>query len=365
MTSARPFVLAITTGEPAGVGPELTVQALVQYLTPSTPPVSDPQLDQCQFAVLGDATLLASRAQAVGLGDAWQALLAQGHVQVEHHPLAVPAVPGQLDAANGPYVLALLDAAIDGAMAGTFDAIVTAPLQKSTINDSGVAFTGHTEYLAERTHTPRVVMMLAGGGLRVALATTHLPLAQVPGAIRRDDLLQTLVILNQDLMRHFGLTRPRILVTGLNPHAGESGYLGREEIDVITPALDDARAVGIDARGPYPADTLFQPRHLDGADAVLAMYHDQGLPVLKYASFGAGVNITLGLPIIRTSVDHGTALDLAGTGRAESGSLLEALRTAATMAANAATHAQLSAGTANDASAAPRAPTGAVTPPRS
>lgn len=365
MTSARPFVLAITTGEPAGVGPELTVQALVQCLTPSVPPASDPQLDHCQFAVLGDAALLAARAQAVGLGDAWQTLLTQGRVRIEHHSLAVPAVPGQLDAANGPYVLALLDAAIDGAMAGTFDAIVTAPLQKSTINDSGVAFTGHTEYLAERTHTPRVVMMLAGGGLRVALATTHLPLAQVPGAIRRDDLLQTLVILNQDLMRHFGLTRPRILVTGLNPHAGESGYLGREEIDVITPALDDARAVGIDARGPYPADTLFQPRHLDGADAVLAMYHDQGLPVLKYASFGAGVNITLGLPIIRTSVDHGTALDLAGTGRAESGSLLEALRTAAAMAANAATHAQLSAGTANDASAAPTAPTGTVTPPRS
>lgn len=344
MTSARPFVLAITTGEPAGVGPELTVQALVQCLTPSAPSATDP-LEHCQFAVLGDAALLAARAQAVGLGDAWQALLLQGCVRVEHHSLAVPAVAGQLNAANGPYVWALLDAAIDGAVAGTFDAIVTAPLQKSTINDSGVAFTGHTEYLAERTHTPRVVMMLAGGGLRVALATTHLPLAQVPGAIRRDDLLETLVILNQDLMRHFGVTRPRILVTGLNPHAGESGYLGREEIDVITPALDDAHAAGIDARGPYPADTLFQPRHLDGADAVLAMYHDQGLPVLKYASFGAGVNITLGLPIIRTSVDHGTALDLAGTGRAESGSLLEALRTAATMAANAATHAQLRVGT--------------------
>ncbi|MBN9113843.1 MAG: 4-hydroxythreonine-4-phosphate dehydrogenase PdxA, partial [Pandoraea sp.] len=180
----------------------------------------------------------------------------------------------------------------------------------------------------------------------------HLPLAQVPGAIRHDDLLQTLIILNQDLMRHFGVTRPRILVTGLNPHAGESGYLGREEIDVITPALDDARAAGIDARGPYPADTLFQPRHLEGADAVLAMYHDQGLPVLKYASFGAGVNITLGLPIIRTSVDHGTALDLAGTGQAESGSLLEALRTAATMAANAATHASLTAGASGDPHAA-------------
>ncbi|WP_353193859.1 4-hydroxythreonine-4-phosphate dehydrogenase PdxA [Pandoraea pnomenusa] len=356
MTSDRPFVLAITTGEPAGVGPELTVQALVKCLTVAEGLLSggsaDPLLAKCQFAVLGDASLLASRAQSVGLGDAWQTLLAGSQVRVVHHPLAVVAQPGQLDAANGRYVLDLLDDAIDGALAGQYDAIVTAPLQKSTINDCGVAFTGHTEYLAERTGTPRVVMMLAGGGLRVALATTHLPLAQVPGAIRRDELLETLVILNHDLMRHFGVTRPRILVTGLNPHAGESGYLGREEIDVITPALDDARAVGIDARGPYPADTLFQPRHLEGADAVLAMYHDQGLPVLKYASFGAGVNITLGLPIIRTSVDHGTALDLAGTGRAESGSLLEALRTAATMAANAATHAQLTAGATGDPDAA-------------
>ncbi|VVE18696.1 4-hydroxythreonine-4-phosphate dehydrogenase [Pandoraea communis] len=355
MTPDRSFVLAITTGEPAGVGPELTVQALVKCLSTAQEtagPAVDTTLSRCQFAVLGDASLLAARAQAVGLGDAWQGLLASTRVRVVHHPLAVAAQPGQLDAANGRYVLALLDDAIDGALAGTYDAIVTAPLQKSTINDCGVAFTGHTEYLAERTGTPRVVMMLAGGGLRVALATTHLPLAQVPGAIRRDDLLQTLVILNHDLMRHFGLTRPRILVTGLNPHAGESGYLGREEIDVITPALDDARAAGIDARGPYPADTLFQPRHLEGADAVLAMYHDQGLPVLKYASFGAGVNITLGLPIIRTSVDHGTALDLAGTGQAESGSLLEALRTAAIMAANAATHAPSTAGTTGGPDAA-------------
>jgi 4-hydroxythreonine-4-phosphate dehydrogenase len=342
MTSDRSFVLAITTGEPAGVGPELTVQALVKCLA-SPDVTAAASLDRCRFAVLGDASLLAARAQAIGLGDAWQDLLVGGRVRVVHHPLAVASQPGRLDAANGRYVLALLDDAIDGTLAGAYDAIVTAPLQKSTINDCGVAFTGHTEYLAERTGAPRVVMMLAGGGLRVALATTHLPLAQVPGAIHRDELLETLVILNQDLMRHFGVTRPRILVTGLNPHAGESGYLGREEIDVITPALADACAAGIDAHGPYPADTLFQPRHLEGADAVLAMYHDQGLPVLKYASFGAGVNITLGLPIIRTSVDHGTALDLAGTGQAESGSLLEALRTAATMAANAATHAQSTA----------------------
>lgn len=346
MNSVRPLVLAITTGEPAGVGPELTVQALARLFDPSA--VSSPDttaanalLETCVFHVLGDRTLLSARAHDVGLADVWQHLQDSGRVRVGHHPVAAPVVPGTLEAANGPYVLALLDDAIDGGMAGQYDAIITAPLQKSTINDSGVAFTGHTEYLAERTGTARVVMMLAGGGLRVALATTHLPLAKVPAAIERSELLRTLIIVNQDLMRHFGVTHPRILVTGLNPHAGESGYLGREEIDVISPALADANAAGIDARGPYPADTLFQPRHLEGADCVLAMYHDQGLPVLKYASFGAGVNITLGLPIVRTSVDHGTALDLAGTGRAESGSLLEALRTAATMAANARQHAAM------------------------
>ncbi|EMN1931916.1 4-hydroxythreonine-4-phosphate dehydrogenase PdxA, partial [Burkholderia ambifaria] len=258
-----------------------------------------------------------------------------GPVSVEHHPLAAPAQAGKLDAANGRYVLGLLDAAIDGALAGRFDAIVTAPLQKSTINDAGVPFTGHTEYLAERTHTPRVVMMLAGTGerpLRVALATTHLPLKDVSAALTIDGLVDTLAIIDRDLRRDFGLAAPRILVTGLNPHAGENGYLGREEIDVISPALARAQAQGIDACGPYPADTLFQPRHLEGADCVLAMFHDQGLPVLKYATFGEGINVTLGLPIIRTSVDHGTALDLAGTGRADPGSMVAALDTAVAMA---------------------------------
>jgi 4-hydroxythreonine-4-phosphate dehydrogenase len=256
-------------------------------------------------------------------------------IEFRHLPLAAPSVAGKLDAANGRYVLSLLDAAIDGALAGDFDAMVTAPLQKSTINDAGVPFTGHTEYLAERTRTAHVVMMLAGTGerpLRVALATTHLPLKDVPAALTVDGIADSLAIIDHDLRAHFGLAAPRILVTGLNPHAGENGYLGREEIDVISPALARAQQAGIDARGPYPADTLFQPRYLHDADCVLAMYHDQGLPVLKFATFGEGINVTLGLPIIRTSVDHGTALDLAGTGRADCGSLIAAIDTAITMA---------------------------------
>jgi 4-hydroxythreonine-4-phosphate dehydrogenase len=327
-----PLRIAITTGEPAGVGPELTAMALAGAAA---------HWPDASFTVFGDATLLAERACAVGVE--WASLVADAapdrvaSVSVEHRPLAKPAVAGRLDAANGPYVLRLLDDAIDGALAGTFDAIVTAPLQKSTINDAGVPFTGHTEYLAERTNTPRVVMMLAGTGvrpLRVALATTHLPLKDVPGALTIDGLVETLAIIERDLRRDFGLPVPRILVTGLNPHAGESGYLGREEIDVIAPALAIAAQRGIDARGPYPADTLFQPRYLDQADCVLAMFHDQGLPVLKYATFGEGINVTLGLPIIRTSVDHGTALDLAGTGRADAGSLIAAIDTAVTMARN-------------------------------
>ncbi|CAB3750875.1 4-hydroxythreonine-4-phosphate dehydrogenase PdxA [Paraburkholderia solisilvae] len=322
-SSSAALQIAITTGEPAGVGPELTAQALA---------AAGAHWPDARFTVLGDAALLADRAQAVGVD--WHAL--QGRrITVEHHPLGVPSQPGKLDAANGRYVLALLDAAIDGALAGRFDAIVTAPLQKSMINDAGVPFTGHTEYLAGRTHTPHVVMMLAGTGqrpLRVALATTHLPLKDVAAALSVAGIVDTLRIIDHDLRRHFGLPAPRILVTGLNPHAGENGYLGREEIDVIAPALKQANAQGIDARGPYPADTLFQPRYLTEADCVLAMFHDQGLPVLKYATFGEGINVTLGLPIIRTSVDHGTALDLAGTGRADAGSLVAAIDAAVSMA---------------------------------
>ncbi|MEA3119145.1 MAG: 4-hydroxythreonine-4-phosphate dehydrogenase [Paraburkholderia sp.] len=328
--------IAITTGEPAGVGPELTAMALAGAAA---------HWPDAQFTVFGDAALLAARAQSVGVD--WAALVGalgavgatagNARVRVAHRPLSVAATAGRLDAANGRYVLRLLDDAIDGALAGTLDAIVTAPLQKSTINDAGVPFTGHTEYLAERSGTARVVMMLAGTGvrpLRVALATTHLPLKDVPAALTIDSLVETLTIIDHDLRRDFGLPVPRILVTGLNPHAGENGYLGREEIDVISPALTLAVKRGIDARGPYPADTLFQPRYLDQADCVLAMYHDQGLPVLKYATFGEGVNVTLGLPIIRTSVDHGTALDLAGTGRADGSSLIAAIDTAVSMARN-------------------------------
>jgi 4-hydroxythreonine-4-phosphate dehydrogenase len=331
--------IAITTGEPAGVGPELTAMALAGAAT---------HWPDAQFTVFGDAALLEARAQVVGVD--WAALVGavgavgkvgaaagDARVRVAHRPLSVAAVAGRLDAANGRYVLSLLDDAIDGALAGALDAIVTAPLQKSTINDAGVPFTGHTEYLAERSGTARVVMMLAGTGvrpLRVALATTHLPLKDVPAALTIDGLVQTLTIIDHDLRRDFGLPVPRILVTGLNPHAGENGYLGREEIDVISPALALAVKRGIDARGPYPADTLFQPRYLDQTDCVLAMFHDQGLPVLKYATFGEGVNVTLGLPIIRTSVDHGTALDLAGTGRADASSLIAAIDTAVSMARN-------------------------------
>ncbi|MEX3830667.1 4-hydroxythreonine-4-phosphate dehydrogenase PdxA [Paraburkholderia sp. BR14263] len=321
---AGPIRIAITTGEPAGVGPELTAAALAG---------ASAHWPDAQFVVLGDSALLEARAQAASVD--WAAVLANQPVQVEHVALATPAKPGKLDAANGRYVLALLDRAIDGALAGEFDAIVTAPLQKSTINDAGVPFTGHTEYLAERTHTPRVVMMLAGTGarpLRVALATTHLPLKDVSAALTVEGLVETLSIIDHVLRHHFGVPLPRILVTGLNPHAGENGYLGREEIDTISPALAAAAAQGIDARGPYPADTLFQPRYLKDADCVLAMFHDQGLPVLKYATFGEGINVTLGLPIVRTSVDHGTALDLAGTGRADAGSLIAALDTAVSMA---------------------------------
>ncbi|MBB3255225.1 4-hydroxythreonine-4-phosphate dehydrogenase [Paraburkholderia bannensis] len=320
----RPIRIAITTGEPAGVGPELTLAALAG---------ASAHWPDAEFVVLGDRALLEARAGAVGVD--LTALQTPQKVSIEHLALAAPARAGKLDAANGPYVLALLDRAIDGAVAQEFDAIVTAPLQKSTINDAGVPFTGHTEYLAERTHTPRVVMMLAGTGarpLRVALATTHLPLKDVCAAITVDGLLETLRIVNRDLRQHFGVPTPRILVTGLNPHAGENGYLGREEIDTISPALAKAAAEGIDARGPYPADTLFQPRYLNEADCVLAMFHDQGLPVLKYATFGEGINVTLGLPIVRTSVDHGTALDLAGTGRADAGSLIAAIDTAVSMA---------------------------------
>jgi 4-hydroxythreonine-4-phosphate dehydrogenase len=321
-------IIAVTSGEPAGIGPELCLR-LAGYRGDGRP------------VVLGDRHLLAARAAALGLKlhlqefDADKAV-ARDALEILHLPLAVPAVAGQLNAANACYVLALLDRAVAGCQSGEFAAMTTAPLHKGVINEAGIPFTGHTEYLAEKTATPRVVMMLAGatpaGPLRVALATTHLPLKDVPAAINAELLEQTLLILDADLRRKYGLSTPRILVTGLNPHAGEGGYLGREEIDVIIPVLARLRTRGLCLSGPHPADTLFTPPLLAQGDAVLAMYHDQGLAPLKYATFGHGINVTLGLPIIRTSVDHGTALDLAGSGRADPGSLLEALDEAARMA---------------------------------
>jgi 4-hydroxythreonine-4-phosphate dehydrogenase len=267
-------------------------------------------------------------ARLVAVGD--RALL-PGFPEVEHVPLARARVPGRLDPANSRYVLALLERAVSGCLAGEYDAMVTAPVQKSVINDAGIAFTGHTEFLAEKARAAHVVMMLVGGGLRVALATTHLPLAEVPKAVTVDLLVKTLHVLDHDLRHRFRIPRPRILVAGLNPHSGESGHLGTEDLQIIAPAI---RESGVDATGPIPADTLFVPERLKHADAVLAMYHDQGLPVLKYASFGRGVNVTLGLPFVRTSVDHGTALDLAGTGKADPGSLIEAVRLAIELASS-------------------------------
>ena len=308
--------IAITTGEPAGIGPEISALALREAF-------------DAEITLIGDETLLAARARTVGVP--WPA-----RAQVRHVPLAVRARTGHLDVRNAPYVLATLDHAIDGALAGAYDAVVTAPVQKSVINDAGIPFTGHTEYLATRSHAPQVVMMLAGdtphGALRVALATTHLPLARVPQALTDDGLFAVMRVLVHDLTDHFGIARPRIAVTGLNPHAGEGGHLGREEIEVIAPAIARMREAGAVVDGPLPADTLFVPSIVQRYDAVLAMFHDQGLPVLKYATFGHGINITLGLPFIRTSVDHGTALDLAGSGRADAGSLRAALALAIELA---------------------------------
>ncbi|OIR04598.1 4-hydroxythreonine-4-phosphate dehydrogenase [mine drainage metagenome] len=257
-----------------------------------------------------------------------------GSLTVLHQSISQPAIAGNLDVHNSQYVLRTLKTAALGCVGHTFDAMVTAPVHKGIINDAGIAFSGHTEFLAELTNTVQVVMMLVGGGMRVALATTHLALKDIPAAITRSSLETTIRILHHDLVTKFGIQNPRILVSGLNPHAGEDGYLGREEIDVINPVLEKLRLEGMQLIGALPADTLFAKHHLSKADAVLAMYHDQGLPVLKHASFGEGVNVTLGLPIIRTSVDHGTALDLAGKGNIEIGSMLAAIELAITLAKN-------------------------------
>ncbi len=318
--------LAITSGEPAGIGPDLCVQLAV------APP-------DIPFVVIADKNLLLERAGQLGIElrvqdvAAGQRLLTRPNIlPVVHVPLVAECRCGALNAANSEYVLAILRRALQGCQAGEFSGMVTAPVHKGIINDAGIPFTGHTEFLAEETGTKQVVMMLIGGGMRVALATTHLALKDVPAAITAPLLEDVLRIIGHDLRRRFGIAHPRILVAGLNPHAGEGGHLGREEIDVMIPVLNKLRASGMNVSAPLPADTLFTPDKLAQCDCVLSMYHDQGLPVLKHASFGQGVNVTLGLPIIRTSVDHGTALDLAGTGKAESGSLLEAIRLAAQMA---------------------------------
>lgn len=323
----RPPRIVVTSGEPAGIGPDVCIELAALRLEAELVVAADLALLQDCAARLGRRVALLP--YEPGLEPQPQR---GGTLRVLHHPCAAPVVAGRLDPGNASYVLGLLDRACDGCLAGEFAAMVTAPVQKSVITESGVPFSGHTEYLATRSGAALPVMLLAHGNLRVALVTTHLPLLQVPAAISRERVLATLRILHTDLGRLFGLARPRIAVLGLNPHAGESGHLGREEIDTIEPALAIARREGIDARGPMPADTAFTPRALAGVDAVLAMYHDQGLPVIKHASFGETVNITLGLPIVRTSVDHGTALDLARSGRADAGSLRAAVALAVEIA---------------------------------
>ena len=321
--------IVITPGEPAGIGPELVVQ-LAQRDWPM------------ELVICADPQLLTDRASTLGL----PLTLLPYNADQPAHPqqartltvlpvaLRAPVVPGQLSVANGGYVVDTLARACDGCLSGEFAALVTGPVHKGVINDAGVPFTGHTEFFEARSGTAKVVMMLATEALRVALATTHLPLREVADAITPALLREVITILYHDLQNKFGIAHPHVLVCGLNPHAGEGGHMGSEEIDIIIPLLDELRAEGMHLSGPLPADTLFQPKYLDRADAVLAMYHDQGLPVLKYQGFGRGVNITLGLPFIRTSVDHGTALELAGQGKADVGSFITALNLAIKMITN-------------------------------
>jgi len=314
--------IAITSGEPAGIGPDLC-SSLARRRWPA------------RLVVIGDAGLQSRGAGRRGRPTfrAYEpAVPVRTGVEWLHLPLAVRCVPGRLDPRNARYVLAVLDRAIAGCSRAEFAAMVTAPIQKSVINDAGIRFSGHTEYLARRTRSRCPVMMLTGGGLRVALATTHLPLARVSRALTAERIRAVITVLDSDLRRLYGIRRPRMLVCGVNPHAGEAGHLGREEIDMLQPALAALRRRGLRIEGPVPADTAFLPARLSGCDVVLAMYHDQGLPVLKFASFGHAVNVTLGLPIVRTSVDHGTALDLAGTRRADPGSLHAAIEQAIELA---------------------------------
>jgi 4-hydroxythreonine-4-phosphate dehydrogenase len=334
--TGRPVTIAVTSGEPAGIGPDLCVR-LAERRWPM------------RMVLFGDIELLRDRARRLGAGVrlvpyAKRDAAPPGAIEVAHYPLATGVSAGRPDPANARTVLAMLDAALAGCVAGEFAAMVTAPVQKSVINAAGVPFTGHTEYLAARTGAKHVVMLLVGRGeaswLRVALATTHLPLAAVPAAITRQSLVSTLQVVAADLRAKFGIEAPRIVVCGLNPHAGEGGFLGREEIDIIEPAIALVRAGGIDVSGPVPADTAFVPHTARRFDCIVAMYHDQGLPALKQASFGHGVNVTLGLPIVRTSVDHGTALDLAAdparARSADPGSLVAATELAIDLAQKAA-----------------------------
>ena len=317
--------LALTPGEPSGVGPDILINLVQQGCDHELVAYADPTMLQARAAQLGIALKLrppSNPPQPLKPNEL-------AYVAVD---LAEPAIPGTLNKANARYVLNSLDAAIAACQSNFCHGMVTGPVQKSIINEAGVAFSGHTEYLAEKTAAPQVVMMLATAELRVALATTHLPLRDVADSITQPMLRRVLTIVLDDLQHKFNIPAPTVLVCGLNPHAGEGGHLGHEEIEIITPVCDEFRARGVKLVGPLPADTLFTPKYLDRADAVLAMYHDQGLPVLKYQGFGRAANITLGLPIIRTSVDHGTALDLAGSGAADSGSLLTAIHVAATMA---------------------------------
>jgi 4-hydroxythreonine-4-phosphate dehydrogenase len=313
--------LAITPGEPAGIGPDIVVAWAQRARAHATVAIGDPEV-------------LAARANALGLGlrivDPEAASCAPGALSVMPVRCAAAVEPGRLDARNAPYVLETLERAVDGCRDGRFSGMVTGPVQKSVINDAGVAFSGHTEFLAERCGVANVVMLLVAKTLRVALATTHVPLARVPSLVTRERLSIVLDILLRDLVERFRIPSPRVAVAGLNPHAGESGYLGREDVDVIEPVCRAYAGRGVS--GPFPADTLFTPKRLAGIDAVLAMYHDQGLPVLKYAGFGEAVNVTLGLPIVRTSVDHGTALDVAGRGGADVGSFAAAVALAAELA---------------------------------
>ena len=321
--------VVITPGEPAGIGPDLVIQ-LAQRDWP------------LELVVCADGRLLTERATLLGLPltllpyspEKPAAPQRAGTLTLLPVALHAEVTPGTLNVENGRYVVETLARACDGCLNGDFSALVTGPVHKGIINDAGVAFTGHTEFFEERAGAPKVVMMLATEELRVALATTHLPLKAVSDAITPDLLREVITILHDDLQNKFGLAEPHVLVCGLNPHAGEGGHMGTEEIDTIIPVLEELRAKGMNLSGPLPADTLFQPKYLDHADAVLAMYHDQGLPVLKYQGFGRGVNITLGLPFIRTSVDHGTALELAGLGKADVGSFITALNLAIKMIVN-------------------------------